>query len=103
VSTPSPARLYNYYLGGTDNFAADREAADAILAVMPEGRRVARENRRSFLRRVVGHLTAEEGIRQFIDLGTGLPTQARRRGQSRLTAPWAASQSLREETVKPSR
>jgi O-Methyltransferase involved in polyketide biosynthesis len=74
VSTPSPARLYNYYLGGKDNFAADREAAEAILAVMPEGRRVARENR-SFLRRVVRHLTAEAGIRQFVDLGTGLPTE----------------------------
>ena len=74
VSTPSPARLYNYYLGGKDNFAADREAAEAILAVMPEGRQVARENR-AFLRRVVRHLTAEAGIRQFVDLGTGLPTQ----------------------------
>src|SRR5690242_2015701 len=70
VSTPSPARLYNYYLGGKDNFAADREAAEAILAVMPEGRQVARENR-AFLRRVVHHLTTQVGIRQFIDLGTG--------------------------------
>jgi hypothetical protein len=50
----------------TTNFAADRGAAEAILAVMPEGRRVARENR-SFLRRVVRHLTAEVGIRQFVD------------------------------------
>jgi hypothetical protein len=74
VSTPSPARLYNYYLGGKDNFAADRAAAEAILAVMPEGRRVARENR-SFLRRVVRHLAADVGIRQFVDLGTGLPTE----------------------------
>ncbi|MDN3352102.1 SAM-dependent methyltransferase [Actinomadura sp. DC4] len=74
VSIPSPARLYNYYLGGKDNFAADRVAAEAILAVMPEGRQVARENR-AFLRRVVRHLAVETGIRQFVDLGTGLPTQ----------------------------
>jgi hypothetical protein len=74
LSTPSPARLYNYYLGGKDNFAVDREAAEAILAVMPEGRRVARENR-AFLRRVVRHLAAQSGIRQFIDLGAGLPTE----------------------------
>jgi hypothetical protein len=74
VSTPSPARLYDYYLGGKDNFTADREAAEAILAVVPEGRRVAQENR-AFLRRVVRYLTAEAGIRQFIDLGTGLPAQ----------------------------
>jgi hypothetical protein len=74
VSKPSPARLYNYYLGGKDNFAADREAAEAILAVMPEGRQVAQENR-AFLRRMVHYLAAQVGIRQFIDLGTGLPTQ----------------------------
>ncbi|WP_329238461.1 SAM-dependent methyltransferase [Actinoallomurus sp. NBC_01490] len=74
VTKPSPARLYNYYLGGKDNFAVDREAAESILAVMPEGRRVARENR-AFLRRVVRHLTLETGIRQFVDLGTGLPTE----------------------------
>ena len=66
--------MRNYYLGGTDNFAADREAAEAILAVMPEGRQVARENR-AFLRRVVRHLVAESGVRQFLDLGAGLPTQ----------------------------
>jgi S-adenosyl methyltransferase len=66
----APSRLR----GGKDNFTADREAAEAILAVVPEGRRVAQENR-AFLRRVVRYLTAEAGIRQFIDLGTGLPTQ----------------------------
>jgi hypothetical protein len=74
VFTPSPARLYDYYLGGKDNFTADREAAEVILTAVPEGRRFARENR-DFLRRAVRHLTDVVGIRQFIDLGTGLPTQ----------------------------
>ncbi len=74
ITTPSPARLYDYYLGGKDNFTADREAADVILTAVPEGRRFARENR-DFLRRAVRYLTAEAGIRQIIDLGTGLPTQ----------------------------
>ncbi len=74
INTPSPARLYDYYLGGKDNFTADREAAEVILTVVPEGRRFARENR-DFLRRAVRYLTAEVGIRQIIDLGTGLPTQ----------------------------
>ncbi|MGH3381527.1 MAG: SAM-dependent methyltransferase [Actinoallomurus sp.] len=86
VATPSPARLYNYYLGGKDNFAADREAAEAILAVMPEGRQVARENR-AFLRRVVRHLVAESGVRQFLDLGAGLPTQGNVHEIARDTAP----------------
>ena len=74
VHTPSPARLYDYYLGGKDNFTADRKVGEVILTAVPEGRRFARENR-EFLRRVVRHLTAEVGIRQIIDLGTGLPTQ----------------------------
>lgn len=73
VSTPSPARMYDYYLGGKDHFAVDRDAAEKVLAGAPEIRRMARENR-AFLGRVVRFL-AHEGIRQFIDIGTGLPTQ----------------------------
>ncbi|MBO0755585.1 MAG: SAM-dependent methyltransferase, partial [Bradyrhizobiaceae bacterium] len=73
VSTPTPARMYDYYLGGKDNFAADREAADKVLAAAPEVRRMAVENR-AFLGRVVRFL-AEAGISQFIDVGAGLPTQ----------------------------
>ncbi|GII91177.1 SAM-dependent methyltransferase [Sinosporangium siamense] len=71
--TPNVARLYDYYLGGKDNFPADREAAEKILAVAPELRMAARENR-AFLGRAVRHL-AQVGIRQFLDIGTGLPTQ----------------------------
>jgi hypothetical protein len=74
VLEPSPARVYDYVLGGKDNYAADRRAADAILSIWPEIRDLAVDNR-EFLGRVVRFLSAEAGIDQFIDLGTGLPTQ----------------------------
>jgi SAM-dependent methyltransferase len=73
VTTPSVARLYDYYLGGKDNYAVDRAAAEKILTVAPELRLAARENR-AFLGRSVRYLT-RLGIRQFLDIGTGLPTQ----------------------------
>jgi len=72
VTTPSPARMYDYYLGGKDNFQADREAAEKALSAVPCGRRVAWANR-NFLVRAVQFL-AHSGIEQFIDLGTGIPT-----------------------------
>nr|WP_285756623.1 SAM-dependent methyltransferase [Nocardiopsis ansamitocini] len=70
---PSPARMYDYYLGGKDNFRVDREAAREILRDVPELFQTARENR-SFLRRAVRDL-AKSGIDQFVDIGAGLPTQ----------------------------
>jgi hypothetical protein len=73
TSRPHPARMYDYYLGGKNHFAADREAADKWLANMPSGRVGPRENR-AFLGRAVRYLAAEAGIRQFLDIGTGLPT-----------------------------
>ena len=73
TTKPHPARRYDYWLGGKDNFQADREAAEAIAAVFPHIRTAARENR-AFMRRAVRHLAAEAGIRQFLDIGTGLPT-----------------------------
>ena len=72
-SVPSPARMYDYYLGGKDNFAADREAAEQALSVVPFGREVARANRQFLVRAVT--FMARSGIGQFIDLGTGLPTR----------------------------
>jgi O-methyltransferase involved in polyketide biosynthesis len=69
---PHVARMYDYYLGGKDNFAADRAAVEAVEKAMPEIRQLARENR-AFLRRAVRYMTAS-GIRQFIDIGAGLPT-----------------------------
>jgi len=73
VTRPHPARMYDYYLGGKDNWAADREAADKILAVVPEVRDMARANR-AFLHRAVRHLARDKGITQFLDIGTGIPT-----------------------------
>jgi S-adenosyl methyltransferase len=67
-----PARRYNYWLGGKDNFAADRASGDAIEATFPTIRLAALENRR-FLQRSVRYLVGE-GVRQFLDIGTGLPT-----------------------------
>ena len=66
--------MYDYLLGGKDNFEADRVAAEKVLALVPGLRRAAVENRR-FLRRVVRFLAAEVGISQFLDIGVGLPTQ----------------------------
>ncbi len=65
--------MYDYYLGGRDNYQADRVAAEAALGAAPELRAIARENR-AFLRRAVRHL-ADSGVRQFIDIGAGLPTR----------------------------
>jgi len=70
---PHPARVYDYLLGGKDNYAADRAAGDEALRVNPDGRTPVRENR-AFLRRAVRYLAVEAGIRQFLDIGTGLPT-----------------------------
>ncbi|MFC7382097.1 SAM-dependent methyltransferase [Sphaerisporangium rhizosphaerae] len=72
-SIPSVARMYDYYLGGKDNFASDRAAAEKMIELVPNIREVARANR-EFLGRAV-RLLAESGIRQFLDIGAGLPTQ----------------------------
>lgn len=67
-----PARMYDYYLGGKTHFSADRDAADKVLAVLPEGRDMAIANR-AFLGRAVRFLT-RQGITQFLDIGTGIPS-----------------------------
>ncbi|HEY2691431.1 MAG TPA: SAM-dependent methyltransferase [Streptosporangiaceae bacterium] len=73
TSVAHPARVYDYWLGGKDNFAADREAAERVLAATP-GLRVRVRANRAFLARAVRYLSAEEGIRQFLDIGTGIPS-----------------------------
>ncbi|MEY7971744.1 SAM-dependent methyltransferase [Saccharomonospora xinjiangensis] len=70
---PTAARVYDVMLNGKDNYAIDRQVAEASLAVMPELKEIALHNR-AILRRVVRHLAEEEGITQFLDLGSGLPT-----------------------------
>lgn len=72
MERPSAARIYDYLLGGGHNFAIDREMADRLLAAEPGVRDLARVNR-AFLRRAVLHLL-DQGVRQFLDLGSGIPT-----------------------------
>lgn len=74
TTTPNVARIYDYLLGGKDNFAADRAAAGQLLAVIPDVAAIAADNR-AFLGRAVRYLTGQ-GIRQFLDLGSGLPTRS---------------------------
>jgi hypothetical protein len=73
TSAPNVARIYNALLGGKDNYESDRQAAGRILEIEPESADVARQNR-AFLGRMVRFLTEEKGIRQFLDIGSGLPT-----------------------------
>lgn len=73
TTVPSPARIYDCLLGGKDNFAVDREAAVTMATAYPPAAQVARVNR-AFVIRAVRYLAEEVGIRQFIDVGTGLPT-----------------------------
>ncbi len=73
TTVPHSARIWNYWLGGTDNYAVDREAGDQYRTIFPGITVVARTSR-GFLTRAVRYLAAEAGIRQFLDIGTGLPT-----------------------------
>jgi O-methyltransferase involved in polyketide biosynthesis len=73
TNVPHSARIWNYWLGGKDNFAADRAAGDQVQEIFPGIARAARAQR-DFLGRAVRYLAGEAGIRQFLDIGTGLPT-----------------------------
>jgi len=68
-----PARVYDYWLGGKDNFPADRALAEHIMQAIPTMRAMAQANR-AFLSRAVRYLAGEAGVRQFLDIGTGIPT-----------------------------
>jgi S-adenosyl methyltransferase len=83
-----PARVYDYWLGGKDNFAADREAAERVLAVSPGLRFRVRANR-AFLARAVRYLAGEAGIRQFLDIGTGIPSANNTHQVAQAVAPEA--------------
>jgi hypothetical protein len=81
-----PARMYDYLLGGKDHFEADRAAIAALLKTVPNARTGARENR-AFLGRAVRYLVAEAGIRQFLDIGSGLPTSSNVHEVAQAVAP----------------
>ena len=85
LATPNTARIYDYLLGGKDNYAADREVAERLLDVIPEARTAARENH-AFIGRAVRFL-AREGVRQFIDIGSKLPASGNVHEVAAETAP----------------
>jgi hypothetical protein len=73
TTVPHSARIWNYFLGGKDNYPVDQAAGDQVMAAFPQIVDIARADR-AFLRRAVSFLVNEVGIRQFLDIGTGLPT-----------------------------
>src|SRR5579859_271828 len=86
TSVANQARIYDYLLGGKDNYAADRAAVDAVLKVWPDMGFTARANR-AFLGRAVRYLAGEAGIRQFLDIGTGIPTAGNTHEVAQAAAP----------------
>jgi len=86
VSVAHPARVYNFLLGGKDNFAADREAAHQMIAGGAKVLVGVRANR-AFLGRAVRFLAEEAGLRQFLDIGTGLPTEGNTHEVAQAIAP----------------
>jgi O-methyltransferase involved in polyketide biosynthesis len=88
TTVPHSARIWNYWLGGKDNFAVDRAAGDAWEQTFPGMRDVARASR-SFLTRSIAYLTDDAGIRQFLDVGTGLPTAENTHQVAQRIAPQA--------------
>ena len=87
-SAANPARIYDYWLGGKDNFEADRLAAEEVLRSVPVLVAGAKANR-AFLGRAVRYLAAEAGVEQFLDIGCGLPTAANTHEVARAAAPAA--------------
>ncbi|MEL3949270.1 SAM-dependent methyltransferase [Streptomyces sp. LNU-CPARS28] len=85
-NVPHSARIWNYWLGGKDCYEVDRQVGDEIRAANPEITEIARAQR-AFLARAVTHLVAEAGIRQFLDVGTGLPTADNTHEVAQRTAP----------------
>jgi hypothetical protein len=86
TSVAHPARVYDYWLGGKDNFAADREAAERVLAAAPGLRYRVRANR-AFLGRATRYLAADAGLRQFLDIGTGIPAAGNTHEVAQRVAP----------------
>jgi len=97
LETPSAARMYDYYLGGSHNFAADRQLAEAALKAWPETPHMCRANR-AFLRRAVTFL-AEQGVDQFLDLGSGIPTEGNVHEIARAVRPGARTVYVDSDAV----
>lgn len=95
--TPNPARMYDYLIGGYNNFEADRQAARRLMEINPEAPRVMRANR-AFLRRVVGFM-ADSGIEQFLDIGSGVPAAGNVHEIARRTNPEVRVVYVDSETV----
>ncbi|MPY51230.1 SAM-dependent methyltransferase, partial [Streptomyces acidicola] len=87
-TVPHSARIWNYWLGGKDNYPVDHEAGDAFIKMFPGITDLARDSR-AFLGRAVRHLAGEAGIRQFLDIGTGLPTADNTHDIAQQVAPTA--------------
>jgi hypothetical protein len=88
MTRPHQARIYDYWLGGKDNYAVDREAAERALAAYPGLRRGVRAQR-TFLASVVGYLAGTAGVRQFLDIGTGIPTASNTHEVAQVVVPAA--------------
>ena len=88
INVPHSARIYDYWLGGKDNFAVDRAVGDAMIKAIPGMRYMAAENRK-FVHRVARDLVEKERIRQFLDVGTGIPTRPNLHEIAQRTAPEA--------------
>jgi len=101
---PSPARMYDYFLGGYHNFAIDRAAAEQVIALYPDAPRVTQANR-AFLRRAV-HFMLDRGIDQFLDLGSGIPTIGNVHGRRCTTSgptSWAGRRTCSPRTSSTGR
>ena len=104
LERPSAARVYDYYLGGLHNFAADREMAARAVADWPELPRIMQANR-AFLRRAVRYLAAQ-GIDQFLDIGSGIPTAGNVHEVAQAapaTRAWSTSTTTRSPSPTPAR
>lgn len=98
TSRPHPARMYDYFLGGKDNYEVDQRAAEQFMKSAPEVREGVLANRH-FMHRAVRHVVAEGGVRQILDVGTGLPTEPNVHQIARSVAPGPGS---RTSTTTPS-
>ncbi|MGH3588621.1 MAG: SAM-dependent methyltransferase [Pseudonocardia sp.] len=88
-TVPHSARVWNYWLGGKDNYAVDRAVGDEVMAAMPDVPEAARQDR-AFMNRAIGHLAGQVGVRQFLDIGTGLPTANNTHEVAQAAAPESA-------------